>query len=131
MIHLRGGADAVRVRNALADYLPDDVLVMTRQQFVQREKDYWNSATPIGYIFAFGAVIGLVVGLIIVYQILFADVQDHLKEYATLEAMGYTVQQNSWGNLGDIQAIRIDGDEVEAAADSRGRGAVILISPDP
>ena len=33
---------------------------------------------------------GLIVGLIIVYQILFADVQDHLKEYATLKAMGYT-----------------------------------------
>jgi putative ABC transport system permease protein len=33
---------------------------------------------------------GLVVGLIIVYQILFADVQDHLREYATLKAMGYT-----------------------------------------
>jgi len=33
---------------------------------------------------------GFVVGAIIVYQILFADVQDHLKEYATLKAMGYT-----------------------------------------
>ena len=28
-------------------------------------------------------------GLIIVYQILFADISDHLKEYATLKAMGY------------------------------------------
>jgi putative ABC transport system permease protein len=33
---------------------------------------------------------GLVVGMIIVYQILFADISDHLKEYATLKAMGYT-----------------------------------------
>ena len=33
---------------------------------------------------------GVIVGLIIVYQILFADVQDHLREYATLKAMGYT-----------------------------------------
>jgi putative ABC transport system permease protein len=33
---------------------------------------------------------GLVVGAIIVYQILFADVQQHLQEYATLKAIGYT-----------------------------------------
>ena len=38
----------------------------------------------------FGVLIGLVVGAIIVYQILFADVSDHLQEYATLKAMGYT-----------------------------------------
>ena len=46
--------------------------------------------TPIGYVFGFGILIGLVVGCIIVYQILFADVSDHLPEYATLKAMGYS-----------------------------------------
>jgi putative ABC transport system permease protein len=89
LIKLHEGADSSRIRNELAEYLPDDVLVMTRQQFVQREKDYWNGATPIGYIFAFGAIMGFVVGAIIVYQILFADVSEHLNEYATLRAMGY------------------------------------------
>jgi putative ABC transport system permease protein len=63
--------------------------VMTKQEFVQREVEYWNSATPIGYIFAFGAIMGFLVGAIIVYQILFADVSEHLHEYATLRAMGY------------------------------------------
>ena len=62
---------------------------MTKADFVQRETNYWNSATPIGYIFAFGAIMGFVVGAIIVYQILFADVSEHLNEYATLRAMGY------------------------------------------
>jgi putative ABC transport system permease protein len=89
LIRLKPGHDADRVREALAEYLPDDVLVLTRQQFVQREKDYWNSATPIGYIFAFGAIMGFVVGAIIVYQILFADVSEHLNEYATLRAIGF------------------------------------------
>jgi len=89
LIRLKPGSDVNSVRDALADYLPGDVLVMTKQQFVQREKDYWNSATPIGYIFAFGAIMGFVVGAIIVYQILFADVSEHLNEYATLRAMGY------------------------------------------
>jgi len=89
LIRLKDGSDANQVRDALAEYLPGDVLVMTKQQFVQREKNYWNSATPIGYIFAFGAIMGFVVGAIIVYQILFADVSEHLNEYATLRAIGY------------------------------------------
>lgn len=89
LIRLKEGRDADRVRDAMAAYLPGDVLVLTKQQFVQREKDYWNAATPIGYIFAFGAIMGFVVGAIIVYQILFADVSEHLNEYATLRAIGY------------------------------------------
>jgi putative ABC transport system permease protein len=70
--------------------IPGDVRLLTREEFMELERQYWNQTTPIGYIFAFGAVMGLVVGFIIVYQILFADVQDHLREYATLKAMGYT-----------------------------------------
>ena len=89
LIRLKPGVDTGQVRDAMEEYLPDDVLVMTQAQFVQREKDYWNGATPIGYIFAFGAIMGFVVGAIIVYQILFADVSEHLNEYATLRAIGY------------------------------------------
>jgi putative ABC transport system permease protein len=89
LVRLQAGSDIGAVRDAMDDYLPDDVLVMTKAQFVEREKNYWNSATPIGYIFAFGAIMGFVVGAIIVYQILFADVSEHLNEYATLRAIGY------------------------------------------
>ena len=42
--------------------------------------------------FSFGVVMGLIVGVIIVYQILFADIADHLAEYATLKALGYTAR---------------------------------------
>lgn len=89
LIRLAPGVDADAVRERLRDYLPADVLVMTRADFIARETRYWSSATPIGYIFAFGAIMGFVVGSIIVYQILFADVSEHLNEYATLRAMGY------------------------------------------
>ena len=89
LIRLHEGADHDAVRDRLKEYLPKDVLVMTKVDFVQRETNYWNAATPIGYIFAFGAIMGFVVGAIIVYQILFADVSEHLNEYATLRAMGY------------------------------------------
>ncbi|MFC1701616.1 ABC transporter permease DevC [Pseudomonadota bacterium] len=89
LIKLKDGADANATRDRLRNYLPKDILVMTKADFVKREKDYWNAATPIGYIFAFGAIMGFVVGAIIVYQILFADVSEHLSEYATLRALGY------------------------------------------
>lgn len=89
LLTLEPNADPDAVRDRLRAYLPKDVLVMTKADFVAREKNYWNSATPIGYIFAFGAIMGFVVGAIIVYQILFADVSEHLNEYATLRALGY------------------------------------------
>jgi putative ABC transport system permease protein len=89
LLRLTEGADPEAIRDRLRTRLPDDVLVMTKADFVAREKAYWNSATPIGYVFAFGAIMGLVVGAIIVYQILFADVTEHLPEYATLRAIGY------------------------------------------
>ncbi len=90
LIKLKPGADVTATRDALRALLPKDVLVLTRQDFITRESEYWNAATPIGYIFTFGAIMGFVVGAIIVYQILFADVSEHLNEYGTLRAMGYS-----------------------------------------
>jgi putative ABC transport system permease protein len=84
------GRDPARVRDAIRAALPEDVEVLTLAAYRQREIDYWDSATPIGYVFTFGVIVGMVVGGIIVYQILFADVNDHLPEYATLKAMGYS-----------------------------------------
>jgi len=89
LIRLEPGADPVAVRDDLRAELPKDVEVLTKADFIARERTYWNGATPIGFVFAFGAIMGLVVGMIIVYQILFADVSEHLNEYATLRAIGY------------------------------------------
>lgn len=90
LIRLEDGADRDAVQQRLRAELPGDVLVLTQQEYVKNEVDYWNSSTPIGYVFTLGAVIGVLVGLIIVYQILYSDVTNHLAEYATLKAMGYT-----------------------------------------
>lgn len=89
-IKLRPGVNAEAMRQVLGAQLPNDVAVLTKHGFMEREKAYWATTTAIGFVFAFGATIGLVVGLVIVYQILFADISDHLAEYATLKAMGYT-----------------------------------------
>ncbi|MGH2899023.1 MAG: ABC transporter permease DevC, partial [Solirubrobacteraceae bacterium] len=78
------------LRDRIRAAVDRDVLVLTRPEWIAREKAYWGATTPIGYVFTFGTIVGLFVGAIIVYQILFADVSDHLPEYATLKAMGYT-----------------------------------------
>jgi len=90
LVRLAPGASAERVRDAIRARVADDVLVLTIAEFRAKEIAYWDSATPIGYVFSFGVIVGMVVGGIIVYQILFADVNDHLPEYATLKAMGYS-----------------------------------------
>jgi putative ABC transport system permease protein len=90
LVELAPGGDLEAVRERLERALEDDVLVLTRAEFIDREVRYWGSTTPIGFVFGFGAIMGLIVGAVIVYQILFADVSQHLREYATLKAMGYS-----------------------------------------
>ncbi len=68
----------------------DDTRILTMQGYINFEKDYWQKSTAIGFIFSLGTVMGFIVGIVIVYQILYTDVSDHLAEYATLKAMGYS-----------------------------------------
>jgi putative ABC transport system permease protein len=89
VVKLEPGASPPAVRDLLDAALPEDVLVLTRDDYIAREIRYWNLVTPIGYVFNFGVLIGFGVGAIIVSQILFADVSEHLPEYATLKAIGY------------------------------------------
>jgi len=89
-IRLRPGADIAAAQQRLRQILPGDVLVLTHDELVAHERHYWETATPIGFIFAFGSVMGLIVGMVIVYQILFSDIANHLREYATLKAIGYS-----------------------------------------
>ena len=89
-LRVRSGADPIAVQRSLTALLPGDVKVVTHDQLVAWERNYWETATPIGFIFAFGSLMGLIVGMVIVYQILFADIASHLAEYATLKAMGFS-----------------------------------------
>ena len=92
LIRVTPGADPVAVQARLQALLPQDVSVLTKREFEEAEKDYWRSSTAIGFIFTLGAGMGFVVGCVIVYQILYSDVSDHLPEYATLMAMGYPLR---------------------------------------
>ena len=89
LVRVRKGADPLRVADRLRRLLPRDVTILTKKAFEEFEKNYWRSSTAIGFIFSLGTAMGFVVGCVIVYQILYSDVSDHLPEYATLMAMGY------------------------------------------
>lgn len=45
-----------------------------------------------------------------------------------LKAMGYVLEDQGW-NMGDIQAIRVDGRRLETASDPRGRGVGLVVEP--
>lgn len=89
LINVEPGVNVSSVITELKQILPDDVLVLSKQGFVQFERNYWETSTTIGFIFTLGTMMGFIVGMVIVYQILYTDVSDHLAEYATLKAMGY------------------------------------------
>jgi putative ABC transport system permease protein len=90
LIRLKPGSNPAEVRDRLRQTLAADVHVYTRDDFIAREQHYWATNTPIGFVFKLGTGMGLVVGLIIVYQILYNDVMAHIDEYATLKAIGYS-----------------------------------------
>jgi putative ABC transport system permease protein len=89
LVQLHPGYNPEKVIRKLKNYLPPDIRVMSRTELMDFEKEYWNTTTPIGFVFTFGVILGTMVGIIIVYQILYSNVSEHLAEYATLKAMGY------------------------------------------
>ncbi len=83
-------SDINAVQAQLKAHLPTDkVTVLTLDELIEKEHQFTQN-DPIGIIFGFGSVVGFVVGIVIVYQVLYTDISDHLPEYATLKAMGYS-----------------------------------------
>lgn len=93
LIKVKPGTDVARLVQTLQTSLPNDVLILPKdgpEGFVIRERTYWQENTTIGFVFSLLTAMGFVVGIILVYQILYTDVADHWSEYATLKAMGYS-----------------------------------------
>lgn len=90
LLAVRPGAEPARVADELMQFFPDEsVRIRTVAAATADEQRYQMTERPTGLIFAFGVGIGLVVGVVIAYQVLSTDVADHIREYATLKAMGY------------------------------------------
>jgi putative ABC transport system permease protein len=89
LVKLEPGANAEQVLHQIQEILPPDSVASTKQAYVDLEQAYWQQTTPIGIVFTFGTVMAFVVGIVIVFQILSTDVNEHMSEYATFKAMGY------------------------------------------
>jgi putative ABC transport system permease protein len=90
LLQLAAGVDPLRVQQAVVQVVPADVVVLTKAQWRTQERAYWQDSTPIGFVFTLGTALGFVIGVMICYQILFTEVMDHLQQFATLKAIGYT-----------------------------------------
>lgn len=90
IVRLKPGVDAEEARDRIDELVDDQVIVATRQEFRDQEIKFWDDSTPIGIIFTAGKIIGFVVGMVICYQVIYSDIADHLPEFATLKAMGYS-----------------------------------------
>ncbi len=90
LVKLQPRANADAIAAALRNQLPGDVEILTRADVLSGEIRHWVWETSIGLIFQLGVVVAMVVGTAIVYQVLSSDVANHLPEYATLKAIGYS-----------------------------------------
>ena len=81
------GHDPDEVRDTLSAAIPR-ADVYTSQELAETTRDYWLFTTGAGASVLVSAVLGLLVGAVIVAQVLYATTVDHLSEFGTLRAMG-------------------------------------------
>ena len=89
IIRLHQDASIQQTKTELRKLLNDFVKIYTYEEILEHEMLYWENSAPIGFIFNFGTIMGLIVGMVIVYQILFTEITNYRFEFATLKAMGY------------------------------------------
>lgn len=90
LVKLAPGVDATTFLSSIEEDIPEDVQVFTLQEFKSFEQDFWDRSKPIGFVFAFNATLGFVVGMLILYQILYTDVTSHLSDFSTMLALAFT-----------------------------------------
>lgn len=86
-VKLSPGADLEEVRKRLAFRMPQTD-VITQEQFRDRNINRWLFGTGAGVALIAGTALGIIVGIVIVAQTLYASTKDHLNEFATLRALG-------------------------------------------
>jgi putative ABC transport system permease protein len=87
LVRLNADADPDRERRELVSNIPD-VEVLTPAEFRERSRKFWLFGTGAGAALFAGALLGVIVGTVIVAQTLYSNTKEHLNEFATLRAMG-------------------------------------------
>lgn len=135
LVRAKPGQDLRLLKQRLEAALPK-TRAYTKAEMSQKTQNYWQERSGIGFILGLGAVVGIIVGVVIVGQILYASVSDHIKEFGTLKAMGasdwfiYSVimEQALWmAILGYVPGMAICVGL--AAWTSTTQGIMILITP--
>jgi putative ABC transport system permease protein len=88
LIKLDKGSQLSTVRGDLQETLGSDVEVLTAPEFRERSRSFWLFGTGAGAALFAGAILGIIVGTVIVAQTLYSSTKDHINEFATLRAMG-------------------------------------------
>jgi putative ABC transport system permease protein len=89
LVKARAGVNVEELRQRLQGRLTG-VDVLTRQQFSDMTRHYWLFTTGAGMAVLMAAVLGLLVGVVVVAQTIYSSTMDHLREFGTLKAMGAT-----------------------------------------
>jgi putative ABC transport system permease protein len=87
LIKAKPGEDLNQLKQRITQALPNTV-AHTTAEMAQLTRAYWEERTSVGFILGLGATVGFIVGMVIVGQILYASVADHIREFGTLKAMG-------------------------------------------
>lgn len=87
LIRAKPGENLQSLKQNLEAALPK-TRAFTRAEMAQQTQSYWQERSGIGFILGLGAVVGVIVGVVIVGQILYSSASDHIKEFGTLKAMG-------------------------------------------
>ncbi|MGB7623266.1 MAG: ABC transporter permease [Terriglobia bacterium] len=87
LVKVSPGYTVSDVQRRLQEVLPDND-VYTRQQFSNKSRRYWMVSTGAGLALLASALMGLVIGTIIVGQTIYASTIEHIKEFGTLKAIG-------------------------------------------
>ncbi len=91
LLRLKRGFDPAIEKQKLVRMLPQDVVVLTRDELLRQEQFYFVKVKPVGLLFDAGVVIAFLTGIIILFQVMATDVATRMKEYSTLVAMGFRV----------------------------------------
>lgn len=89
LVKAHAGADLQTLKTDLQTRLPDND-VYTQSEITLKQQNYWMFGTGAGITVLIAAGLGLLVGVVVVAQTIYAATVDHLKEYGTLKAMGAT-----------------------------------------
>lgn len=89
LLTVKSGTNLDELATRLQKILPNDVRVFTKKDYVDREIKFYSAAT-LGFIFTLGAIIGFVIGTVIVYNIIITDIKQNMVEYGTLRAIGHS-----------------------------------------